>query len=201
FEKKATPTKEVIPTTKSATIKTLPSRRKFLKYAASVFVIVAAGLAYFFTKSPNYDQLFAQSFAVDRTSIKNLLDKVGQSSIGKDNDRIDLGRGLNAFLKDDLAESTDILQTYVGQHPDDLDAQYYLGLFQLARGQILNAQQTLLPISSSKNKYQDAARWYLGLAYLKNPETVDNARVIFELLAKTDDSLYQVRAQEIVNQL
>jgi len=192
---------EEMPVKTEAQIKPIRPRRQFLSYAAGFLLLIMAGLGYYFSQPKDYQPLVAQSFSVEAAPLKTLLDEVGKTGIGSDNEKILFGRALNAFLKGNTAESIKLIKTYLSENPSDWSAHYYLGKFQLAGKEYRAAQQTFEPILTEDTPYQSRIKWYLGLAYLATPDTLEKAKKLFAEIAQTNNAPYQKEAKDILNQL
>ena len=77
----------------------------------------------------------------------------------------------------------------------------YLPWFQTANKEYSEAQQTFESILALDTPHQSGTKWYLGLAYLATPDTIEKAKKLFSDIAQTDDATYQEEAKDILNRL
>ena len=73
----------------------------------------------------------------------------------------------SAFNQKDYAKALPLLQTYVQEKPEDIQAQLYLAICLLETGKYTAARNLFAPISSGESSFVDYGQWYLALSYLK----------------------------------
>jgi len=78
--------------------------------------------------------------------------------------------------------------------------QFYSSIIDLEEDNTTAAIDNLNILSQSESAFQQAADWYLALAYLKNKETT-NAEEILEKIVSKDRHLFKRRAAELLEEL
>lgn len=105
-----------------------------------------------------------------------------------------------AYNADNFEEAATRFENILQDLPDDRMAIFYAGLSAQGAGLLEKAVPHLESLADGEwNAYQQAARWYLGLNYLKR-EQLDSARNWLELL-KDGKGNYPKKARELLEEL
>lgn len=89
------------------------------------------------------------------------------------------------------------LESHLAAYPEHTDAWFLLGLCCLETGQENRAIQIMDEVRINDPLYYPDATWYMGLACLKN-EDLDRARLLMAELANGPDSLFQAKANLVI---
>ena len=165
-----------------------PNRTLYYIIGIILLGIIAAGVWYISQpKAPQQELIFASNFqAYPSTAVR-----------GENNS--DFADGLNAYDSKNYTEAVAAFEDYLNddEATDRLPAQFYLGISQLGADQpeaaISNFQAV---IDAGYLSLEEAAQWYLALAYLKS-EQYDNLQKQLDLIINTPQHAYTSKAEKL----
>ena len=94
-------------------------------------------------------------------------------------------------------EAINLLEAHLAGHPDHTEAWFLLGLSCLETGEEERTIQIMDEVRINDPLYYADATWYMGLACLKQDDT-DRARLLMDELANGPDSLFQAKANLVI---
>lgn len=103
-----------------------------------------------------------------------------------------------AFNQKDYTKALPLLQAYVQEKPEDLQAQLYLGICLLETGKYAAARDLFTKISSGESSFVDYGQWYLALSYLKEGNKAECRKVLQQVPAESE---FLQKAQELLKRL
>lgn len=103
-----------------------------------------------------------------------------------------------AFNQKNYAQALPLLQAYVREKPEDLQAELYLGICLMETGQYNTARSIFSKISSSESSYVDYGQWYLALSYLKEGNEVECRKILQAVPAESE---FAQKAQNLLKRL
>jgi hypothetical protein len=163
------------------------SFKTWLAVAASVLVIVIAGI-YFLFPSNTSEKLYAQFAVHEPLHIQqrgNITDSLAAEAAAKFNNK-------------DYYGALPVLQEYVAQQPDDIQAEFALGICNLELVMYPEAKKIFSEVSSGQTAYADAAKWYLALTALKE-KNIAECRKYLENIPSS--SSYHTKADQLLEKL
>lgn len=101
------------------------------------------------------------------------------------------------FGAGEYADAINSLESHLAGYPEHTDAWFLLGLCCLETGQEERAIQIMDEVRINDPFYYPDATWYMGLACLKNDD-MDRARLLMAELANGPDSLFQAKANLVI---
>lgn len=104
----------------------------------------------------------------------------------------------SAFNQKDYAKALPLLQTYVQEKPEDIQAQLYLGICLLETGKYATARDLFTNISSGESSFVDYGQWYLALSYLKEGNKAECRKVLQQVPAESE---FAQKAQDLLKRL
>ncbi len=108
--------------------------------------------------------------------------------------------GIKQYEEKNYSAAVTVLQQVLKKEPGNTEALFYCGVSQLSRNQDAVAINLLESVvKNSPNKFLDAAKWYLSLAYLKKNKT-SKAKKLLEDLSH-GNSEYKPNAQKTLDEL
>lgn len=184
-----------------AKTRSLWSPKRLLAIAATLALLVLAGYFGLRNKASTYQDIYANFHQQETQAIEQLLDKVATSGLANPGQIQEaLIAPLQAFRQSNFLQAQNLLLTYLQEQPNDIDAQFLLGLTQEELNQFEAASLTLTPIAQQESPWQTAAQYHLGMIYLNLPNTIEKAQNLLETVAQ-QESPYQGKAQEILDAL
>lgn len=161
--------------------------------AAALIVIMSIG-GYFLAESQGL--LSSGSQKLSRSVVRPLENVLFLPTNGQG--LADLQAGMAAYDAQRFAEAARSLEAYLSRRPDHA-ARVYLGVARLLSGQAKKAIQPLTDATQSQEPpIQEAAFWYLALAYLDN----DNPHAARQALESIPvDGIYGLQSQELLEKL
>ncbi len=171
----------------------ISSRSIYYKVAgvAAAILILAVSSYLLFFNVPKYQKLFEAYYK----PYYNVLESTERST--SSNTEL---TGMKLYEQGKYAEAVSVFDQALKQNPEDVSLNFYRGLSQLARNKIQDAIEDLNEVAAkTTSPLHEPARWFLGLAYLESGD-IDNAREIFNEIARSGDA-YSERAAKIIELL
>lgn len=103
-----------------------------------------------------------------------------------------------AFNQKNYAEALPLLQAYVQEKPEDLQAELYLGISLLETGQYPTARSIFSKINKSESSFVDYGQWYLALSYLKEGNQAECRKILQEVPVESE---FAQKAQDLLKRL
>lgn len=104
----------------------------------------------------------------------------------------------SAFNQKDYTKALPLLQTYVQEKPEDIQAQLYLGICLLETGEYTAARELFTSISKGESSFVDYGQWYLALSYLKEGNKTECRKVLQQVPAESE---FAQKAQDLLKRL
>lgn len=161
-------------------------RRMPLAIAASVVVLIAAGVAFMMNQNFSNQQLVANNFEISDTGIR-----------GEGNAAFD------SFANGDYTNAVAQFETILKENPERKAVQLYLGQsYYMLKDypKALSQFETVFKNNTPDPRFSNDARWYMGLTYLAM-EDKQNAKTIFEELKNNQVPIFGEKAESILNDL
>jgi tetratricopeptide (TPR) repeat protein len=168
------------------------SRRTFLMAASLALLISVIGiLIWLLPASLTPQEMYATHFTVPADNITVRNDQETSST---------LQSAMEAYNEQDYASAVTQFENILRNNAYNVPVLFYSGISYLVLGENDKAVQNLQKVSQTEDAaYALTARWYLGLAYLKQ-DNIEQAREIFSSL-KESGSSYANKADTILQQL
>lgn len=163
--------------------------RRFLALAASLAVVVIAGIFLWNAMNSSNQDYFAQYYQPYPNDIAPITK-------GEDLPKTTLAEALQAYERKNYGQARTLFSTL----PTSDTIQFYSSIIDLEEGNMSAAIDNLNTLNQSESTFQQAADWYLALAYLKNKETL-NAKELLEKITANDRHLFKRRAEELLEAL
>lgn len=133
----------------------------------------------------------------------SLYDQYGQhpplAMIEKSNEVQDKLAAMEAaFNQKNYAQALPLLQAYVREKPEDLQAELYLGICLMETGQYSAARTIFTKISGGESSFVDYGQWYLALSYLKEGNKGECRKILQEVPAESE---FAQKAQDLLKRL
>lgn len=133
----------------------------------------------------------------------SLYDQYGQhpplAMIEKSNEVQDQLAAMEAaFNQKNYAQALPLLQAYVREKPEDLQAELYLGICLMETGQYRAARTIFTKISGGESSFVDYGQWYLALSYLKEGNKEESRKILQEVPAESE---FAQKAQDLLKRL
>lgn len=158
---------------------------------AAVLLIGLSLLLYPVTQKPQHEILFDNYFE----PYPNII-----SITRGENSEVRLKQGLVEYEFENYDEAIPIFEQVIRSAPENVTAQFYLGVSRLCLNQTDQAMARFQSvIQYGNNSFVEPAQWYLGLAALKSGN-LDQANSIFENL-RTESQNYQRLSSELLKSL
>lgn len=164
--------------------RTIPlSRRAWLMTAAAVaLLIIIVGIIKLLPPQSLYEQY------ADIPEMR--LTQMGAGST--------LDQAETAFNKENYSEAYEFLKLHLEESPENVHAQYYLGLAAIESGQFSEAIEVFSNLDEGTSSYQSLAKWWLAMTYLKME---DHEKCINVLSQIPESSEYYKDSQALIQQL
>jgi len=164
------------------------SFKTWIAVAASLLLLLAAGLYFLFPAKPSSEKLYAQFAVHDPLNIQqrgSSADSLATDAANKFNDK-------------HYIEALPLLQKYLQQQPDDIQVKFSLAICYMETGAYMDAEKIFSATASGQTAYAETAQWYLALMALKQ-KNIDPCRTYLEKITAT--SPYFTRAKELLGKL
>ncbi len=175
----------------SSGTKIVSMRRRYLAIAASVALLVVAGLVLrnFMASTADHFTAFYEPYPV-YLNTRNA-----------DAERIQaLENGIKSYSEKDFATAVPSFQAVLKADPGNLDVLFYLAICQLETGDLAAAEAAFQQVASDGNSlYAGPAEWYHALVLLKLGRTVE-AKSALEAIVKSQGD-FAKKAAELLGQL
>lgn len=171
--------------------------RRAISMAAAIAVLAAAAWWIFYRQpgagAPDADAAFAQYFQKESTQSKAIIKNLESFGMaGADNAQDSLRDALVLYDEGKYDEACAALDSFLVIHPANDTAQFYLAMSHLNATRYARAIEALTPVAdNTQSAFQQSAKWYTGLCYLKVENGVEQAKTMFASLA--EDSNYADR--------
>lgn len=173
------------------------NRRYFLSIAASLALIIAAGIYLMRPQSNlgNPKEAFAKFYHPDTTQIKGVLDRLEAMGMAADTEgKTDsLAEALKYYEDYKFDDARKNLFDYLQEYPEDKMAQLYFGLSFIQLENYSRGVEVLQPLANDTTfENQDMAMWYsaLGFVQFEGESGNKNAKGLLDKLCKMN-SEYQ----------
>lgn len=164
------------------------SFKTWMAVAAGLILLLAAGFYFLFPAKPSAERLYAQFAVHDPLNVQ-------QRGGGADSLATDAA---NKFNGKKYLEAMPLLQQYLQQQPDDIQARFSLAICYLETGAYVDAEKIFAATAAGQTAYAETARWYLALMALKQKD-LDQCRAYLGKINET--SPYYSRAKELLKKL
>lgn len=179
------------------------SRRRLIAIAASLAILLAAGLYLFLPDSGTgtYAGLYEAYYRPETAVLPALLDQLEASGFAQDVEQSrQLADALQRYETGAYAEAASALSTYLEQYPQDREARLFLGLAGLETGQYREAIPELRAAGkAAEPQVAAAANWYLALALLQTGKAEEATALLRQLAA--GDTRWSGQARELAGKL
>jgi tetratricopeptide (TPR) repeat protein len=126
---------------------------------------------------------------------------IPQENITLRNEGLDplLAEATRSFSEKNYPSAAESFRQFLMTDPDEIPVLFFYAVSLMALEEYDTAQPVLTEIQSQESVYRNAAKWYLGLLYLRK-EDHEKARTLFEEL-KNGANNYSEKASEICLQI
>lgn len=108
--------------------------------------------------------------------------------------------GFQKYENRDYSAALDIFNKILEKDPNNIPVQFYAGISNIESGKYRNALKPFKNIvNQNQNLYQDKAKWYAGLCYLKLNEN-EKAYDVFKDICDSN-SAYKYKAKNIIKSI
>ncbi|NRB49660.1 MAG: hypothetical protein HRU41_18410 [Saprospiraceae bacterium] len=168
-----------------STTKVVPLRRRlyWIAGAAAAAILLLLLVPTWLNSPPTYQQ-----FAEHRPL----------SLQERGSDQKDLQAIETAFNTGNYSSAAELLNQYLEEQPDDLQAQIYASIAALELDRAEEALTRLSPISTGTSIYRSTAQWYLALVYLKQKNYQESRTALSKIPA---DNYWHTKAQDLLKKL
>lgn len=176
---------------------------RYLAIAASATMILVIGFFLLKPSSPNYQQLYSQSFQLDKPLLEEQLEKLDFTGMGDPNQAQNksLLRGLEAIEAGDFTRASSDLTEHLDKYPDDEVAAIFLAQVWMNNQAYDKAYARLALISKRESTYQTKALWYMALSTLQIPSKSDETKKLLQQIVDQPDSAYAIDAETLLRDL
>ena len=170
------------------------SRSRFFIPVIGIAATVSI-LVFFFIKivinTTDYQVLFDQYYS----PYYNILGE-SERSVNKEDGNL----AMRLYDQKRYEEAIRVFDNLIEQDPDNSAFRFYKALSHLELDQTASAIESLkMVVNKSDKRFEEPARWYLGLAYV-NAEEIEKAKETFRDIIANESS-YSERAVEILNRI
>ena len=109
-----------------------------------------------------------------------------------------LSQAEQAFNSQDYARASALLNTYLGEHPEHAEVQYFLGISYLESGEYSKADALFQSLRQGNSAYQHEGSWYLALSQVKQGKS-GQGKELLESIPSGSDRYEQ--AQRLLQEL
>ena len=111
-----------------------------------------------------------------------------------------LVKAVDMYLQTQYSESSEMIKMYLRDHPGNVDAHFYNGLCNIYLNDFRDAISSFeFILQQPYSYYQEYARWYLALCYIKTNNN-DTARTVLKEIIEANDT-FSDEAKEIFKKL
>lgn len=155
---------------------------------AAIFIVGITAVFYAFLRKPTHETLFRQYFQPYPNTIPLVR---SQTEVGK------LELAMMEYEAENYHVSLNIIQEVIEEEPENIMARFYAGILNLCLNE---PQQAIIlfqkVLDAERGDFTDHARWYLGLAYLKNKNRKQALSIFRNIVAA--DGIYKNRSEELL---
>lgn len=173
-------------------------QQKYFKWAAvaaSIIILLVPASTYFYTNMIFPNQLFNQYYS----PYENVVAPTVRGGEGEQK-TIEMQQSLQSYTATNYQQAIVDIREFIDDNPKwKNDVALYLGISYLETGNTAKAVQTFQDIIKAENQFDDQARWYLAMSYLKEDQ-IEDARQQLQLLANDKESSYQKKAKQVLEQ-
>jgi len=187
---------------KTAKVRSLFNNR-LLAIAASLLFLVTAGLLFFRNAGTNVDQIFANSFKINKLQLEEQINALSELGLATSN-KAEL-ESLKTTLETykDCTNKTcrlDNINEYLGVYPANNTAKFYHATSLMEQNQFEKAAEILDKLVTLLNfELQPEAQWNQALCYLKiEPQ---KSKSILQKITTNTHSNYSQQAQQLLEKL
>jgi len=175
----------------SPIILSMKSNMKYIAAAASMGVLITAGVLTLTPRNYSSDKLFKMYYQPDKAVIVN---RAGRGNVN-------IVEALMKFQKKEYDAASGMFEEILLNNPDNIALRFYNGISYIETEKYDEAIKSFnLILENKDNLYIEHAEWYLALCYLKK-EDVDEARKQLLRIANEEDGFYKEDAQKILEKL
>ncbi len=160
--------------------------------AASIVVLVVAGIYFYSFNTPDYQSLYAENF----TPYEDMILARGEEGIA---DEELLSEGMTAYNEQQYDLAINKLSDYLSNNPEKYGVAFYIGLAQLELNNIEEAIANF-KIAQKDPLFLQQAQWYQALSYLKS-EQLDQAKNILQLVEDQNSHYKREAAGELLKDI
>ena len=166
--------------------------RMLYAIAAALALVIAAWLV--FDNEPfDATGIYASNYSPEKT----LIETFRENGFGSASTEFEMG--LDQYSEAEFMKAKNLLLTHLSENPDDSGAQFYIALCEMELNGFDQAVNLLVPLTEKESIVKEAAKWYLGLAYL-NVGKQEEAKAVFKSLTESKDSEYKQKAIGILQE-
>jgi tetratricopeptide (TPR) repeat protein len=158
--------------------------------AAAVALIAVVGVSYLiWFQNPPTSELFAANFQIPPENITTRADLESNA----------LSKGLRAYSEENYLSANEQFEQILTTDPNNQAVLFYSGICHLT----LSEEQQAIDkferiITDGPGEYLTAAKWYLGLTYLKLEDLL-RSKVVLEELYQSESGTYAARAGDLLD--
>lgn len=175
----------------SPVISMMKSNMKYVAAAASMGVLITAGVLTLTPRSYTSDKLFKMYYQPDKAVVVN---RAGRGNVN-------IVEALMKFQKKEFEVASGMFEEILINNPDNIALRFYNGISYIETEKYDEAIKSFNIILKDKdNLYVEHAEWYVALCYLKK-EQVEDARIQLLRIANEEDGFYKEDAKKILEKL
>lgn len=175
----------------SPVISMMKSNMKYIAAAASMGVLITAGVLTLSPRSYTSDKLFKMYYQPDKAVVVN---RAGRGNVN-------IVEALMKFQKKDYEVASNMFEEILINNPDNIALRFYNGISLIETEKYDEAIKSFnIILEDNDNLYVEHAEWYLALCYLKK-EQVEDARIQLLRIANEEDGFYKEDAKKILEKL
>ena len=177
--------------------------RLLFAVAAALVALIAAWFVFNNGGGTDVDTegIYANYYQMEKSITNTLIDKTNPSFIDpSDSKNKQLYLALDQYQNGDYKAALNYLNGLIKEFPEDKHIVFYMGLSNIGIGNTDEAIKLLAPLTDSGFEYQDAAKWYLSLSFIKNNELREAKKLLTDLV-KNNNSSYSEKAKNLLADL
>jgi tetratricopeptide (TPR) repeat protein len=164
------------------------SLKKLMAIAASVIILVSAGIYFFMQSKPSAEKLYAQ-FAQHETINIQARGSTGDSLAQQ---------AAEKFNGKHYEEALLLFQQYLAKQPDDIQMKLSMAICYMELGKNKEADAVFSELASGSSAYAATAQWYQALSALKKKDMAACRTAINSI---PSSSSFYAKAQELKGKL
>lgn len=162
----------------------------WIKILTAAAIVTGVILATNIFLSDNHSDLYGQYFTIPPENITTRMN----TDISRD-----LQQALKAYSEKDYKAAIPLFQNQLSRQPEDPSSQFFLAISQMAVDEFDAAIKNLNQLISRPGLYQNSARWYLALSYLRSGREEEGISTLEKLL--DPENVYTSKARDLLNRL